>query len=169
MNLEELNLAEWKLFARVESLNGLMEEKFLQLQREGTFAEYGKIYEAYVALIESEIEGLEALKRAIFLLWYEQAEPACFTGIWGLSESASDKVLTSLEARIEADSIDLELRWMLPYYNSIANWVFERPARLTHLKRFLVAPNKDLWMQELKAENFIDRGHMGIYWVSVSE
>jgi hypothetical protein len=168
VNLEALNLAEQQLFSRVRDATGLMEEKFLQLEQNGIFAEYGKIYEAYVDLIESETDGLEALKRSLFLLWYEQAEPPCFTGISGLSATASQKVFSSLEHRVEAGALDLELQWMLPFYNEVAEWVFYRAADLPNLQRFLVAADAELWLQELKAENFLERGQMGCYWTSVS-
>ncbi|MCY7375452.1 MAG: hypothetical protein LH472_05720 [Pyrinomonadaceae bacterium] len=169
MNLEALNLAEQKLLSQVGSVTGLMEEKSLQLEQNGTFAEYGKIYEAYVDLIESETEGLEALKRSLFLLWYEQAEPSCFTGVSGLSKTASQKVFSSLERRIETGALDLELQWMLPFYNGITEWVFEPRANLPNLHRFLATVNREIWLQELKGENFLERGQMGYYWTSVSQ
>ena len=167
MNLDALNLAEQELLSRVESVTGLMEEKHSQLQQSGVYAEYGKIYEAYVQLIESETEGLEALKRSMFLLWYEQAEPSCFSGLFGLSEIANQKVFSYLERRAEAGDLDLELKWMLPYYNMIAEWVFEQRKGLQNLQRFL-ADNRELWLQELNAENFVGRGQMGDYWTSIS-
>ena len=137
MSLESLNLTERQLLLRVEQVAGLMEEKHEQLQQSGVFKEYGEIHEAYVGLIESESEGLEALKRATFLMWYEQVEPACFTGVFGLSEKVNRKVLEALERRSKADGLDFELKWMLPYYNMIADWVFSRYAGLPHLQSFL--------------------------------
>ncbi|HEY9401268.1 MAG TPA: hypothetical protein VIQ24_01150, partial [Pyrinomonadaceae bacterium] len=77
MNIDALNLAEQLLLSRVEQATGLMEEKHEQLLQSGVFGEYRKIYEEYVGLIESQAEGLEALKRAIFLHWYQLAEPSC--------------------------------------------------------------------------------------------
>jgi len=167
MNLEELNSAEQTLLSRVESATGLIEEKHLQLQQNGVYAEYRKIYEAYVKLIVSETEGLEALKRSVFLLWYEQAEPSCFSGLFELPETVRQKVFDSLERRAEAGDLDLELKWMLPYYNMIAEWVFEQRKGLQNLQRFL-ADNRELWLQELNAENFVGRGQMGDYWTSIS-
>jgi len=170
MNIDALNLAEQQLFLQVKRVTGLMEEKHEQLQRSGVFGEYGKIYEAYVELMESENEGLEALKRAIFLMWYEQAEPACFTGIFGLSEDASRKVFETLEHRIETGKLDLELKWMLPFYNDIAEWVFSKYADLPCLEEFLATANSELWQEvELKAEDFVNRGKMGDYWRSIIE
>ena len=171
MNLEELNSAEQTLLSRVESATGLMEEKHLQLQQNGVHAEYRKIYEAYVEMITSETEWLEALKRSVFLLWYEQAEPSCFSGLFELPETAHQKVFNSLERRAEAGDLDLELKWMLPYYDMIAEWVFEQRKGLQNLQVFLTdnrVDNRELWLQELKAENFVGRGQMGDYWTSIA-
>ena len=168
MNIDALNLAEQQLLSQVERVTGLMEEKHEQLQQSGVFREYGKIYEAYVELIESESEGLEALKRAAFLMWYEQAEPSCFTGIFGLTEDASRKVFESLERRIEAGGLDSELKWMLPFYNTVADWVFSKYVGLPHLQGFLATANPHVLQDaDLKAEDFLNRGQMGDYWRSI--
>lgn len=165
--MEELNSAEQNLLERVGNATGLIEEKHLQLQQNGVYAEYRKIYEAYVGLISSETEGLEALKRSTFLLWYEQAEPSCFSGLFKLPKTAHQKVFASLERRAEAQDLDVELKWMLPFYNEIAEWVFEPHEGLQNLQKFLT-DNRELWLQELKAENFVGRGKMGDYWTSIA-
>jgi hypothetical protein len=168
MNLDSLNLAEQQLLLRLGQVTGLMEEKHEQLQQKGVFREYVEIYEAYVDLIESESEGLEALKRATFLMWYEQAEPACFSGVFGLSEAVNRRVLVGLERGIEADGLDFELKWMLPYYNMIAEWVFPNDTDLPHLRSFLANADFGLWERvSLKVEEFTDRGQMGEYWLSI--
>ena len=168
MNIDALNLAEQQLLSRVERVTGLMEEKDAQLRQNGVYEAYGKIYEAYVELLESESEGLEALKRAVFLMWYEQAEPSCFTGVSGLSERASRKIFEALERRIEAGNLDFELNWMLPYYNVNAEWVFSKYTDLPHLQSFLALPDSGLSQRAgMKAEDFMNRGQMGEYWLSI--
>ncbi len=168
MSLETLNLAERQLLRRVEQVPGLMEEKHEQLQQSGGFRQYAEIYEAYVHLIESEREGLEALKRATFLMWYEQAEPACFSGVFGLTEEANRKVFEALERRTEAGSLDFELKWMLPYYNMIADWVFPQYADSPHLQSFLAKADPGSWERVgVKGEDFANRGQMGEYWLSI--
>jgi len=168
MNIDALNLAEQQLLSRVERVTGLMEEKDAHLRQNGVYEAYGKIYEAYVELLESESEGLEALKRAVFLMWYEQAEPSCFSGVSGLSEKASRKMFEALERRIEAGSLDFELKWMLPYYNEIAEWVFPKYTDLPYLQSFLALADSDLLEKaRLKAEDFMNRGQMGDYWLSI--
>lgn len=168
-DLKSLDSAEQEILTQVENVIGLMEEKFLQLEENGTFAKYAKIYEDYVVLIESETEGLEALKRSLFLLWYEQAEPSCFTGISGLSKDSSRKVFDELDERIKTKTIDLELQWMLPFYNLIAEWVFQQQENLPNLENFLATADSELFLHELKAENFLNRGQMGHYWISISQ
>ena len=166
MDLETLNLAEESLLLRVGKVTGLIEEIDSQLERNGVYAEYRKIFEDYVELIDSDFEGLEALKRSIFLLWYEQAEPSCFSGLSKLGDTRANlKLYAALEDGAETTAFDLELRWMLPYYDSIAEWVFEDG--LPNLRRFLDGSNRELWLREIKAANFIGRGQMGNYWTSV--
>ena len=166
MNLDALNLAEKQIFLRVEQNTGSVEEKDLQLQKSGVYSGYRKIYEAYVELIESKTEQIEALKRSTFLMWFEQSEPSCFTGISGLSEKASQKVLQSLEHRIESDTLDFELKWMLPYYISITEWMFAEHTNLPNIQKFLIEVDYELKV-ELKLSDFINRGQMGEYWLSI--
>lgn len=170
MDIDALNSAEHQLLLQMKRVTGLMEEKHEKLQQSGVFDQYRKIYEAYIELIGSEGEELEALKRAVFLMWYEQAEPACFSGVFGLSEKSSRKVLQSVERKIKAGELDFELQWMLPYYNLIADWVFAQAVDLPHLQAFLAKVNPELWHEaELKAEDFVNRGQMGVYWSSMIE
>ena len=168
MNIDALDLAEQQLLVQVRRVAGLMDEKHEQLQQSGVFREYGEIYEAYVELIESESVGLEALKRAVFLMWYEQAEPACFSGVFELSAKASRKVLKFLENKIEAGELDIELKWMLPYYNMIADWVFSQHADFPNLVAYLSRSDSELWHEvDMRAEFFAHRGQMGAYWLSI--
>ncbi len=177
MNLEQLNLAEQKLLIKVESATGLIEDKILQLEQNNTFAEYDEIYGKYVDLIESETECLEALKRSIFLLWYEQSEPSCFSGLSGLSTSTSRTVFRFLEHQIETNEIDSEFELMLRYYNEISEWVFnellewifKEKTKLPNLQKFLETGNREIAVNDLNAENFRDRGQMGKYWTSISQ
>jgi hypothetical protein len=168
MKIDALNLAERHLISQVNSVTGLMEEKHDQLNESGVYSEYRKIYENYVELIESDNEGLEALKRAIFLKWWELAEPSCFTGLYDLPEKATRIAFESLDHRIKADGLDFELDWMLPFYNEIAEWVFLPHSDLQNLKSYLAKANTDLIDKaNMKAEDFENRGQMGDYWQSV--
>jgi hypothetical protein len=168
MKIDALDLAERRLISQVDSVTGLMEEKGVQLIENGVYSEYRRIYENYVVLIESENEGLEALKRAIFLKWYELAEPSCFTGLYELPENAARKAFEVLEHRIETAGLDFELHWMLPFYNEIAEWVFLPYSDLQNLQSYLAKAETNLIDKaNLKAEDFENRGQMGDYWQSI--
>lgn len=168
MNLDSLNSAEQQLLLQVERAIGLIEEKQEQFQQSGLFRESAKIYEAYVELIDSEGEGLEALKRALFLHWYHMAEPSCYSGLCELPEDVSRRVFESLERKIESETIDFELQWMVSYYNMIAEWVFTAHSDLPNLKGCLTRTDAQLWLKaDLKAGDFMNRGQMGEYWRSV--
>ena len=173
MNVNDLNLAEQQLISKVEQVTGLMEEKGDQLLNNGVYADYRKIYENYVALIDLNGEGLEALKRALFLTWYEQAEPSCFSGLYGLPENLSRKVFESLERKVTIEELDFELEWMLPYYKVRAEWVFLPYPDLPNLQLYLSRPTRKssyanvVDFANLKAEDFNNRGQMGEYWLSI--
>ena len=59
-------------------------ETHAQLQSWGIYDEYREVHRAYAALIADPESGIEALKRALFLGWYDLGEPACLTGIFDL-------------------------------------------------------------------------------------
>src|SRR5688572_489833 len=137
MTLEILDQAERQILEKVTTASGLMEEKHRKLTEKGVYGEYQAIFEQYVDLIESPVEGLEALKRAVFLRWYEDAEPSCFSGLDGLSEQATRKIFESLDKRLKSKEIDSELEWMLAYYNEVAEWVFSPYLYLFNVRNFL--------------------------------
>jgi len=95
------------------------------------------------------------------------AEPACFSGLYKLPENASRRVLEALERQVVSEAIDAELRWMLPYYHMIAEWAFSSYPNLPNLKGFLEEADPELQKVDLKAEDFVNRGQMGDYWVSI--
>jgi hypothetical protein len=119
--LAELASREDALYQRVLTATGLMEEKHAQLQDWGIFDEYRDIHRFYAALIIDPKSGLEALKRALFLGWYDLSEPACFTGIFNLSAEVNRYVLAAVETKLGEGGLDLEMEWMLPFYYSITD------------------------------------------------
>ena len=169
MTLDELNAAERGLVSRIRNISGLIEEKIVRLEENGIFEDYRKVYEAYADLIEPNAEGLEALKRSIFLLWFEEAEPPFLSGLDRLSENVSRKIFSDLEHYAESKNLDFEMEWMLPHYYAIAEWVFDVKNKCSPILRTLLTDNHKLWRKELKSENFIDRGRMGTYWASLSQ
>jgi hypothetical protein len=113
--------------------------------------------------------SLEALKRAIFLGWYANAEPSCFTGVSDLHEGAVSLTHDLLRAAWAEGRIDEEFRAMLGLY-----WSMVPPCD------FAGSPATDdfaLYLSELGSEahlsrsfshdDLLSRGQMGQYWVSI--
>lgn len=168
MNLNELALLEERILAQVRGIKGTIQEKHVLLERSGIFNRYRCIYNAYVDLA---LQGnLEALKRALFLRWFEVAEPSFLTGIAQLDGDRSWRVLEYLEVLASTNKLDTELRWMLPYYYTIADYYFDSVLEnsLPALRRFL-DENKDtsLPCKELLSTTLDCRGQMADYWLSM--
>jgi hypothetical protein len=166
--LAELASREDALFQRVLTATGLMEEKHAQLQDWGIFDEYRDIHRFYAALIIDPKSGLEALKRALFLGWYDLSEPACFTGIFNLSAEVNRYVLAAVETKLGEGGLDLDMEWMLPFYYSITDYFFDVQRDLALLQAFFTEADTTLWQRvEHSAADFRGRGQMGDYWLSV--
>ena len=164
--LAELAVREEELYCRVLTASGLMEEKHAQLQGWGIYDEYRQIHRAYAALLSDPAAQIEALKRGVFLGWYDLSEPACFTGIFELSEDVNRRFLGALEGLLREGGLDLELEWMLPWYHSITDYFFDRPV-LPLLQAFFTEADAQLWQRvEISPSQFEHRGQMGSYWTS---
>jgi len=167
MNLEDLAIQEQELLWKIESVTGLMEEKSAQLQQLSVYSNYVKIYQAYAEIISRDDQNLEAIKRAVFLSWYQFAEPACFSGLLNLPEEITQFICEILERKIKNNELDLELKWMLPFYNAIFELPFTLYPQLTNLQSFLSTANSYLWQREIKRNNLSLRGQMGEYWLTI--
>lgn len=169
MNLEDLTVKEQELIWKVESVTGFMEEKHEQLENLGVYTEYAKVHQSYAALFSSNEQDLEPLKRAVFLSWYQFAEPTCFSGLWSLSEQTTRFICETLDRIIQNEALDLELKWMLAFYNSVFDLPFSLYPELNHLQSFLKTANSDLWRKEIKPNDLSLRGQMGNYWLTIFE
>lgn len=155
---------------RCAVIEGTIAEIHAQLERSGIFNRYRCVYNAYVDLA---LQGdLEALKRALFLCWFEVVEPSFLTGIAELDGDRSWRVLEYLEVLASTNKLDKELRWMLPYYYAVADYYFDSVLEnsLPALRRFL-DENKDtsLPCEELLSTTLDCRGQMADYWLSMRE
>jgi hypothetical protein len=168
VSLESLAAREADLYAAVERAVGRMEEQERALAAGGVFAAYGAVLDGYVRLL-AEPAAPEALKRAAFLVWYEMAEPACFTGVRDLPEGAVLATLAALDGAAARGGIDPELAAMLGYYQTIADFAFTRGGPWPALAGALAASDPDDWRADVPApaEPWA-RGQMGAYWASVS-
>jgi hypothetical protein len=160
--LEELAAREMLLLERARLTIGTMEERFEHLRRDGSFAESAEVHSLYVTLAR-ERSDLEALKRAVFLGWYEAAEPGCFTGIGGLDPHKLRLAHELLEvARIER-RIDTEFAGMLGWYWAISDYYFEASSPeslVSYLSRLDPKGYKAVGFTEASLKG---RGQMGSY------
>jgi len=166
MTLEELNLEEIRLFSELNT-DGFIDEKIEQLQKGGIFEAYKKVFTEYTNLINSKNEGNEALKRAVFLKWYESAEPSFLSGINDLPENISIEVFQNLHSKIESKELDYEFQWMLHFYIQIADFAF---SKYIDINKLPLIENKEIWENvDFDTSQFNNRGQMRIYWIAVIE
>ncbi len=168
MALSEATKIENGLLERVRSASGTMQEKTAQLDGDGTFSAYRALVDQYLDLASDATDGMEALKRAVFIAWFECAEPGCFSGIAGISSEQRSAVLRVLDEALLRCRLDSELEWMLPWYHFIADWAFPKLEEFPAIVQFLGTSNPHAWEHlGLRAEQFAGRGQMGAYWASV--
>ena len=161
-SVEEITKSEAELIERLESVSGLMEVKTEQLKTNGVFDGFAQIYREYAAS-----DDLEATKRAIFYFWYQASEPDCFSGLGDLPKELNELVLEKLGRLVSEGRVDVELKWMLPYYYTITDWLFDSIYSTSKGLKDVLTHHGDRWYFELKPEAFVNRGLMGRYWGSM--
>jgi hypothetical protein len=126
------------------------------------------VLRSYHALFDDPASRLEALKRALFIVWYGVVEPPCHSAIRELPERAIRDTFTELETVVRRDGGDDELRWMLAWYVELAPWLFEVHAAGRVLAEFLGDVPPDAWRAAPPAlAALMNRGQMGQYWRSI--
>lgn len=166
-------LANWEtaVLASIRGATGTVDEKDAQITRSGMYAEYPAILGAYVELIDvsgdPRIE-IEALKRAVFLVWYSFTQLPVDSGITELAESSVRHVFDLLESELRAHRIDDEMRWMLTWYRGVFGYVFDHFGVGRWIDEATVGNTADEARQRLTASShFSGRGQLGDYWRSV--
>ena len=164
MNIDELAIKEQNLYSSVLEFEGTIEEKSDKVVYFGISKEYREIHQEYSRLAKSE---LEALKRALFLMWYAISEPDWLTGIGLLDEKSEKRVIKILDRRLKRGITDYELDWMLDYYS---NWdyIFERFSDFKHFQNRLKSKSKTELPDEIDRLKMEQRGQMGRYWNSLT-
>ncbi|MCZ6690846.1 MAG: hypothetical protein O7H41_14735 [Planctomycetota bacterium] len=165
--LERLAAGETEVLRRTAATEGAAPEKFRLLHERGVFTEYGSIYEQYVGMIADGDPGTEALKRALFLQWYAQLEPATSTGLWDLDDEGQDEIIRELDRRAIARKFDEELRMMLSHYYSVAPHYFDSQEEGHSLKLSLRDDEESA--ERPGVASMERRGQMGDYWRGVLE
>lgn len=120
--LDALSDQELEISRLLSRTAGSAAEINRQLQQAGVFEAYRLIHKAYVALSSFKRDRAtrnEALKRALFLSWYHELEPAAFSGLADLDEHAVTEAYFLLNRVMERDWLNPELSWMLSHY---ARW-----------------------------------------------
>lgn len=164
--LEALTQREITLLAKMRLMVGGYFEEREEFQK--GFNIYDEWLEIFLAYAELSLEGnIEALKRAIFFIWYNHAEPYELSGIKHIDKKISAKVLDKLNTMIIEGVVDLELRWMLPWYFFICDYYISDYPGLDALIKFS-QKNELLYKTEKRKSSFENRGQLGNYWNSIS-
>ena len=162
--LSELANKEQELFSKVIYLYHNSKLDYTDEQLFVVFMEYKKVHKTYSDLASTNIE---ALKRALFIQWYELTEPNYLTGISDLDKSAKENVFTCLYEIITLNKIDNELKWMLNYYSNWS-WIFEEIKSYKGFDIYSMNEQNYLMPEKIDKEQMKKRGQMGHYWNSLT-
>jgi hypothetical protein len=166
--LSELAAREAELSARVDHATGTMEEKEAVLAAEGVFDAYADVLSTYCGLFDRPGDGAEALARAAFLIWYEVAEPAVFSGLRDLPETLVEATLKELNTVAAHSSASRELVAMLGYYHAITDFAFTRGGPWPDLAKLLASADPHAWRADvLPPPDRWARGQLSEYWASI--
>ncbi len=170
MTLDELAAQEAEI-QRTLAGPGLAEELRSRAQRADVPRHWVEVHRGYAALLEDEhsLVSLEALKRAVFLVWFKWAEPNFLTGMWAEWDGgALERTWMALVARLESGNTDPELHWMMAYYNGVCPLPFEQPPAPPSLAELIRRFDPGAWARARWAPGqFENRGRLGSYWASV--
>ncbi|WP_133248491.1 hypothetical protein [Pedobacter yonginense] len=166
---------EIKIWDYAESQTGTMELVTEKLSREGIFEQYRNIHKSYLNLFfrsDEEPIKLETLKRLIFLNWYAQVEPSCYTGIEDLDNATVFDSYSILNQYLIDGKIDEEFMWMLSFYSSWDYTILPfSENKLEALTAFVKGVDTSVLScpKNLLPKGVMgNRGQMGIYWISMS-
>ena len=165
MTTEQLAHTETELYSTVIEFYQKEQTDELNERIKAVFASYKQVHKNYSDIAK---EDDEALKRGLFIQWYACTEPNYLTGIEELDEEAEQNIIDLIEKKIQNNSLDTEIKWMLNYY---ATWdfVFDRFKNRKGLAG-LIANKTDELPFGLVIDNVAmnKRGQMGTYWNSLN-
>jgi hypothetical protein len=170
LSLEALASWESAVIAAIRGATGTPDERDAQITRSGMYGEYPAIIAAYVELLfhsENAATRLEALKRAVFLVWNSYNVPSVDSGISELSESVVRELMRGLDRYLADDHGDDELRNMLAWYRDTFGYPFEYFGPVRSLDRFIRDVTSDEARRSLASCSFSGRGQLGAYWSAV--
>ena len=165
-------IAGWEnaVAAGLAGASGTLEQRDLQVTRSGLYAEYPAIVRSYIEHFDDERTAPEALKRAVFLVWYGTAAPAPLTGIAEIPEPDARTVMETLEAWVRRGRADAELRWMVAWYHEALPDAFALWGAAVAVATLAAEMPPDSWRRLAgPPASFARRGLMGDYWRALVE
>lgn len=158
------------MLASIAAASGTVEERYRQIERSGMYGEYPAILSAYVELFDDEESSLEAVKRALFLVWRGAMFSPDVTGIAAIPDSTARTVLERLDATIRGDLADEELAWMLAWYRASGEFALELLGATPRVLRWASDVAPDAWrgIQRTSA-SMRRRGQLGVYWTELAK
>jgi hypothetical protein len=165
------SLAGWEesVLASIAGARGTPEERDRQIERSGMYGEYPAIVRAYIELFDDDASALEALKRAIFLVWRSTMALPVETGLAALPEGTSRLVVERLDDAIRRGSDDAELRWMLAWYRAEGGFVLELYGGTARVMELGSELEIDTWRaMTITPATMAQRGQMGRYWLALA-
>jgi hypothetical protein len=159
-------LAGWEeaILASIGGATGTIEMKDAQIRRSGLYAEYPAILKSYLELLAREADRREALKRAVFLVWWSALEAPPLSGMAELPERYARETMDALEDAVLRSELDDEFRMMLSWYNSVLAAPFELFGADRHMPQAIRDVPHDAWRSQFHAAQFENRGQLGRYW-----
>jgi hypothetical protein len=165
------SLAGWEeaVLSSIAGARGTAEERDRQIERSGMYGEYPAIVRAYIELFADDESALEALKRALFLVWRSAMALPVTTGLAALPESASRLVVEQLDDAIRNGSDDAELRWMVAWYRADGGFVLELYGATARAMALGSELEVDTWRaMTITPATMAHRGQMGRYWLELA-
>lgn len=157
------------MLASLGGASGTLEEQDRQIERSGLYGEYPAIVRAYAELFADPESALEAVKRAVFLVWRGAMAPPAITGIAALSDSSSRAIIEELDARVRRGDTDRELAWMLAWYQLEGRFVFELYGGTPRLLTFAAQLPAETWRSAgITPASMSQRGQLGRYWAALA-
>ncbi|MES2177146.1 MAG: hypothetical protein V4550_04710 [Gemmatimonadota bacterium] len=161
------SIAGWEeaILASISGAQGTLEERDRQIERSGVYAEYPAIVHAYQELMDDPDSSLEAVKRALFLMWRGATGLPAITAIAPLPDQTMHAVVDAVATRVRREAFDDELEWMLVWYHSQSPDLLDLYGATSGTLQLATARPADSWRRAgITSEQMALRGQMGRYW-----
>src|SRR4051794_15704252 len=165
------SLAGWEdaVLASIAGATGTLDERDSQIERSGLYGEYPAILHAYLELFSDPDSALEALKRAVFLVWRAAMASPADSGIAPLPDGTVRVVIDELDAWSRRGEVDVELAWMLGRYHALGPTVLELYGASPRLVALAESAGADAWREAgITPATMLRRGQMGRYWSALA-